>query len=502
MIKLNNNSKRAEQKQNELKAKLLLDNLAMSRFIDRTRELPVKRQSQERNKDFKEVYNLFSNSMAGNQAARCSQCGIPFCQNACPIHNNIPDWLMLAAAGRWYEAYQHSSATNPFPEICGRICPQDRLCEGECVMEQSNHESITIGSIETYITELAWQEGWVEKAKPNGNTGKSVGIIGSGPAGLSAAIELKLAGIDVEVWEKNDRPGGLLAYGIPNFKLDRKVVERRITFLQQMGIKFTLNCQIGKDLSFPACRAKHDAILIATGVYKNRLSGCKWPDKSGTIAALPYLIASNRMAYGDKLSDEDNNKYHLKGRNVLVIGGGDTAMDCVRTAVRQQAKSVTCIYRRDRDNMPGSKRELNHAEEEGVNFAWKLSPIQYLQSKDGYLTALKAHPMIVARSSTNPDRKNIIMSDQKPVEMACDTAIEALGFIPENLTEQFNLKALNCDNNGHIIINHNSQTSLPNVFAVGDIVRGASLVVWAIRDGMKAGKNICSTLLQKHQNVA
>ncbi|CAN0599441.1 unnamed protein product, partial [Ectocarpus sp. 12 AP-2014] len=281
----------------------------------------------------------------------------PYCQSHCPLHNNIPDWLKLTAEGRLKEAYELSQATNTFPEICGRICPQDRLCEGNCVIEQSGHGTVTIGSVEKYITDTAWKEGWVEGIAPLVERDESVGIIGAGPGGLAAADVLRRAGIQVTVYDRYDRAGGLMMYGIPGFKLEKDVVQRRNDQLADGGVEFVLNCNVGEDMSFDDIRAKHSAVLIATGVYKSRDLQGPGSGADGIVRAIDYLTASNRKSFGDDVPEFDSGELSAEGKKVVVIGGGDTAMDCVRTAVRQGATSVKCLYRRDRANMPGSLRE-------------------------------------------------------------------------------------------------------------------------------------------------
>ena len=335
-------------------------------FTETEQETPVKRPSDERARDFGEIYREYAADKAEEQANRCSQCGVPFCQVHCPLQNNIPDWLMLTANDRMQEAYEVSAATNTFPEICGRICPQDRLCEGNCVIEQSTHGAVTIGAVEKYITETAWENGWVKPRMPLREISQSIGIIGAGPAGLAAAEMLRAKGYAVHVYDRYDRVGGLLIYGIPNFKLEKSVVNRRTDQLVQQGIEFHLNCEIGRDVTFEELRARHDAVLIATGVYKAREAPMPGIGLTGVTLALDFLTASNRKGLGDTVDGFEDGTLNAEGKNVVVIGGGDTAMDCLRTAIRQGAKAVTCLYRRNRANMPGSMREVKNAEEEGV----------------------------------------------------------------------------------------------------------------------------------------
>ena len=328
----------------------------MLKFTDIGQQNPPKREIDLRKEDFKEIYDEFINEKATQQSSRCSQCGVPFCQVHCPLSNNIPDWLKLTAEGRLKEAYELSQSTNNMPEVCGRICPQDRLCEGNCVIEQSGHGTVTIGSVEKYITENAWANGWIKPIKVKNEINQSVGIIGSGPAGLACAEQLRTSGYKVTIYDRYDRPGGLLIYGIPNFKLEKFVVERRTKLLKESGIKFVQNFEVGKDSTLEELREKHDAILIATGVYKAREIDLPGNDLENIFPAMEFLTASNKKGLGDKVELFDNGKLNAEGKNIVVIGGGDTAMDCVRTAIRQNAKSVKCLYRRDKENMPGSAR--------------------------------------------------------------------------------------------------------------------------------------------------
>ena len=350
----------------------------MLKFVDLVLETPNKRDAKSRLDDFREIYDEFINEKAKEQSSRCSQCGVPFCQVHCPLHNNIPDWLKLTAENRLKEANELAHNTNNMPEICGRICPQDRLCEGNCVIEQSGHGTVTIGSVEKYITDTAWEKGWIKPLKIKKEINQSVGIIGAGPAGLACAEELRKLGYRITIYDRYDRPGGLLIYGIPNFKLEKFVVERRTKLLKESGIKFLQNTEIGRDKSLKELKEKHDAILIATGVYKSREVNLPGDNLSNIFPAMEFLTASNRKGLGDKIEKFDNGTLNAENKHVVVIGGGDTAMDCVRTSVRQNAKSVKCLYRRDRSNMPGSTREVYNAEEEGVEFIWLSNPIKFI----------------------------------------------------------------------------------------------------------------------------
>jgi glutamate synthase (NADPH/NADH) small chain len=455
----------------------------MLQFVRLPQQTPDKRDAAQRRGDFREIYEDFDTPRARAQASRCSQCGVPFCQVHCPLSNNIPDWLKLTAEGRLEEAYEISSATNTFPEICGRICPQDRLCEGNCVIEKG-FDSVTIGAVERFITDTAFERGWVKPPAPASENGVSVGIVGAGPGGLAAAEQLRRLGYEVHVYDRHDRVGGLLIYGIPGFKLEKDIVLRRQRWLEEAGIAFHLNCEIGRDLSFDDLRARHAAVLLATGVYKAREIGGPGAGLPGIVPALEYLTASNRKNLGDEVPAYDSGALNAAGRDVVVIGGGDTAMDCVRTAIRQGARSVKCLYRRDRANMPGSMREVKNAEEEGVEFVWLSAPEAFLG--DERVTAVRAVRMQLGLPDAS-GRQSVEPVEGSHFILPADLVIKALGFDPEDLRGAWGEPALAVTRWGTLRIDHRSfMTSLPGVFAAGDIVRGASLVVWAIRDGRDA----------------
>jgi len=463
----------------------------MLKFVTVGKSMPEKRSAEERAHDFNEIYGEYAAAKAEEQASRCSQCGVPYCQSHCPLHNNIPDWLRLTATGRLQEAYEISQATNTFPEICGRICPQDRLCEGNCVIEQSGHGTVTIGSVEKYITDTAWEQGWVKPIKPAQERPESVGIIGAGPGGLAAADRLRRAGLQVTVYDRYDRSGGLLTYGIPGFKLEKDVVMRRNKQLEDGGVTFVLNCNVGEDISFAEIREKHDFVVIATGVYKTRDLGGPGAGAAGIVRAIDYLTASNRLSFGDSVPEFTSGELNAEGKKVVVIGGGDTAMDCVRTAIRQGAESVKCLYRRDRANMPGSQREVQNAEEEGVEFVWLAAPKGFAGDP---VTGVMVQQMRLGQPDASGRRSPEVIEGADYVEEA-DLVIKALGFEPEDLPALWNTPELEVTRWGTVKADFQThETNLPGVYAVGDIQRGASLVVWAIRDGREAADDILSKL--------
>ena len=440
------------------------------------------------------IKNLLMNK-ASEQSSRCSQCGVPFCQVHCPLSNNIPDWLKLTAEGRLKEAYELSQSTNNMPEVCGRICPQDRLCEGNCVIEQSGHGTVTIGSVEKYITDNAWEQGWVKPIKVKNEKSQNIGIIGAGPAGLAAAEQLRKLGYQITVYDRYDRAGGLMIYGIPNFKLEKFVVERRTKLLEEGGIKFVQNFEVGKDATLEQLRKKHDALLIATGVYKAREIDLPGKDLGNIFPAMEFLTASNKKGLGDKVELFDDGTLNAEGKNIVVIGGGDTAMDCVRTSIRQKAKSVKCLYRRDKENMPGSAREVANAEEEGVEFVWLSSPKEFIGTNK--VEGLMVDKIKLGEPDDSGRRKPEIQNNSH-FNIKADIVIKALGFDPENLPKLFGSEDLQVTKWGTLKTDFDTmETNLPGVFAAGDIIRGASLVVWAIKDGRDVAISIKSFLESK-----
>ncbi len=447
----------------------------MLKFTQIERDMPEKRPPDLRRDDFQEIYAEYADAKAKEQSSRCSQCGVPYCQSHCPLHNNIPDWLRLTAEGRLQEAYEVSQATNTFPEICGRICPQDRLCEGNCVIEQSGHGTVTIGSVEKYITDTAWEKGWVKPIAPHAERGESVGIIGAGPGGLAAADVLRRAGVQVTVYDRYDRAGGLLTYGIPGFKLEKDVVMRRNAQLEQGGVTFRLNCNVGADITFQEIREAHDAVIIATGVYKSRDLQAPGVGVPGLVRAIDFLTVSNKKSFGDDVPEFNDGSLNADGKKVVVIGGGDTAMDCVRTSIRQGATSVKCLYRRDRANMPGSQREVANAEEEGVVFEWLSAPKGFVGDP---VSGVMVQKMRLGQPDATGRQAPEIIEGSDYVEEA-DLVIMALGFEPEDLPSLWGCADLPVNRWGTVKADYvTGKTEAEGVYAVGDIVRGASLVAY------------------------
>jgi glutamate synthase (NADPH/NADH) small chain len=459
----------------------------MQGFVHELPQLPARRPLAERKVRFDEIYRAYAPELAQQQAARCAQCGIPFCQSGCPLHNDIPDWLQLAAEGRLQEAYARSAATNPMPEICGRICPQDRLCEGACVLEQSGHGRVTIGAIEQWITDTAWERGWVAPLSPAPERPERVCIVGAGPAGLAAAEALRSRGLQVTVYDRQDRAGGLLMYGIPNFKLDKAIVSRRIERLQAAGVQIVLGWELGRDEDLGELRQRSDAVLLAMGAQAPRALGLPVELGVRRLPAMVYLTASTRRHLGDvQLADT-----WAEGMRVIVLGGGDTAMDCARTAIRQGARSVRCVYRRDRASMPGSAREVRHAEEEGVQFEWLSAPRSLRAVADGSIELTVAGTQL---GLPGPGRRRALLEGTGPERtLQADLVLEALGYEPEDLAalcgDELKLAA-----DGLVAVDRSLATSVPGVFAAGDVVRGPSLVVWALRDGLRAAGAILRSL--------
>ena len=471
----------------------------MLKFTELNKETPVKEEINSRVSNFDEIYREFIDKKAKEQASRCSQCGTPFCQVHCPLHNNIPDWLKMTAEGRLQEAYEISSSTNNMPEVCGSICPQDRLCEGNCVIEQSGHGTVTIGAVEKFLTNTAWENNWIKPIVPKTELKETIGIIGAGPAGLAAAEQLRKQGFQITIYDRYDRAGGLLIYGIPNFKLEKDVVLRRIKHLKDSKIKIIHNFEVGKNAKLAELKMKHDAILIATGVYKPREINLKGSNLKNIYPAMEFLTASNKKGLGDAVKEFDNGNLNCENKNIVVIGGGDTAMDCVRTAIRQKAKNVSCLYRRDKENMPGSAREVLNAEEEGVKFIWLSSP--KLFTGDKKVESVLVQKMKLGEPDTSGRQRPEIIPGKEEIIKA-DIVIKALGFDAEDIPTLFNEPELEVTKWGTIKADLKTlKTNIRGVFAAGDIVRGASLVVWAIRDGRDAAEAISDYLSNKRKKI-
>jgi len=455
----------------------------MLNFTKFERINPEKRDVLQRLKDYNEVYQVFGKQRAKEQADRCMQCGDPYCHTGCPLGNFIPAWLKQTATKNPDLAFALSNETSPFPEILGRICPQDVLCEGACSLN-TGHGAISIGAIETHISETAFARGMKPKFTDK-KVDKKVAIIGSGPSGISAATFLLRKGFQVEMFERSDRAGGLLMYGIPGFKLDKTTVDRRINWLLEAGMKLHLNCEIGKDKAASELEEEFDAIYLGIGATAGRYAGINGEDSSNVHLAMELLTGIQKRNLGKDVDFID-----VKDKNVVVIGGGDTAMDCVRTSVREKAKSVKCLYRRDEANMPGSKKEVVNAKEEGVEYVFNVSP-KSIVVEDGKASGVE----LLTTSMSDPDasgRQKVVINDGSEYVEEADVVIMALGFSPE--VPSF-LKDLNVDTNSWGGIETSSyQTSNAKVYAGGDCQRGAHLAVTAAADGREAAKTIVKAL--------
>jgi glutamate synthase (NADPH/NADH) small chain len=461
----------------------------MREYLTTERIDPEKRLVVERTKDFGEIYELFDRDDAATQSDRCIQCGDPFCLNKCPLHNYIPQWLKAISEKDLEFAFRLSNEPSPFPEVMGRVCPHDRLCEGDCTLNDG-HGAITIGSVETHITEAGFKAGYKPEF-PGITTDKKVAVIGSGPAGLSVATYLLRSGIAVTMYERSDRAGGLLTYGIPNFKLDKKVVERRIKLLQEAGMKLVLNCEVGKDIEFEEIANEHDAMFIGVGATKAKSAGIAGENAPNVYAAMDYLTAIQRKNFN--LSYDK--KFDFKDLNVVVIGGGDTAMDCLRTAKREGAKSVTCLYRRDEKNMPGSKKEYKNAMEEGVDFTFFVSPKEIILNEEGQAVAVElVKTTLGAKDESGRQRMEEVKGSEHRVN--ADVIIMSLGFdpaVPSFLAEN----GIETNSWGGIIIDEEThETTTSGIYAGGDCYRGADLVVTAAYDGREAARSIANALLK------
>jgi glutamate synthase (NADPH/NADH) small chain len=459
----------------------------MREFLFKGRIDPNKRLVVERVKDFKEIYEVMDSSNAASQSERCIQCGDPFCLNKCPLHNYIPQWLKAVAEKDLEFAFKLSNEPSPFPEVMGRVCPHDRLCEGDCTLNDG-HGAITIGSIETFINEEGFKQGF-KPDFPGIVTDKKVAIIGAGPAGLSAATYLLRSGIAVTMYDRSDRAGGLLTYGIPGFKLDKKIVERRVNLLKEAGMELVLETEVGKDISFDEIANKHDAVFIGVGATKGKNARIAGENSSNVYLAMQYLTAIQRKNFGlkyDKAMD-------FKDLEVVVIGGGDTAMDCVRTAKREGAKKVTCLYRRDAQNMPGSRKEYKNAMEEGVEFTFQASPKEVVIGDNNRAVAIEMIKTVMgAKDESGRQRMEEVKGSEFKVK--ADVIIMALGFDPE-VPAFLAENGIETNSWGGIIVDANKQTTTAGIYAGGDCQRGADLVVTAAYDGREAARSIVKSLL-------
>ncbi len=448
-----------------------------------------KRLVVERTKDFGEIYEVFDKSEAATQSERCIQCGDPFCLNKCPLHNYVPQWLKAVSEKDLEFAFKLSNEPSPFPEVMGRVCPHDRLCEGDCTLNDG-HGAITIGSVETFITEEGFKAGF-KPDFPGITTDKKVAIIGSGPAGLSAATYLLRSGIAVTMYERSDRAGGLLTYGIPNFKLDKKIVERRVKYLLEAGMELVLNCEVGRDITFEEIADKHDAMFIGVGATKAKIASINGEKASNVYKAMDYLTAIQRKNF--KLSYDK--KFDFKDKDVVVVGGGDTAMDCLRTAKRDGAKSVTCLYRRDAYNMPGSQKEYKNAMEEGVDFTFFVSPKEIILNDKGNAIAVEViRTTLGAKDESGRQKMEEIKGSE--FRVSADVVIMSLGFDPE-VPSFLHENGIEINKWGGIIINEDThETTTAGIYAGGDCYRGADLVVSAAYDGREAARSIVKSLLK------
>lgn len=458
-------------------------------FIDLPRVDPPKKSLHKRKESFAEIYQIFSEAQAKSQADRCISCGNPYCQFKCPVNNNIPNWLKLAYEGRIFEAAELAHLTNTLPEVCGRVCPQDRLCEGSCTLN-AEFGAVTIGAVEKYITEKAFAQGWRPKVMAKTSNCHKVAVIGSGPAGLACADYLNRHGVSVTVYEKQPEIGGLLTFGIPAFKLEKEVLIRRRKLFQELGINFQLNIEVGKDIQLPEILEQYDAIFLAMGTYQGLKANIPHEDATGVLSALPFLIGNTEHLMGY----ESKQYVSMKNKRVVVLGGGDTAMDCVRTSIRQQANSVTCVYRRNADNMPGSKKEYNNAQEEGVLFAFNSQPLAVVVNANNQVTGIKIIKTRLGPIDKNGRQQAEIIPGSEEI-IPCDTIIVAFGFAPHHIPwlETIQVKT---DKNGRIALNQKlpQQTSNEKIFAGGDITRGSDLVVTAIYEGRTAAFSILDYL--------
>ncbi len=460
-------------------------------FVEVPRQDPDKKPASVRKAEFKEIYGDFTSETASQQADRCVECGNPYCEWKCPVHNYIPNWLKLVAEGNLFEAAELSHKTNSLPEVCGRVCPQDRLCEGACTLNDG-FGAVTIGSVERYITDEAFKQGWRPDLSGVVKTGKRVAVIGAGPAGLGAADILVRNGVDAVVYDKYPEIGGLLTFGIPPFKLEKDVIATRRQIMEGMGVEFRLGIEVGRDVSYEELEREYDAVFLGMGTYTFMRGGFPGEDKDGVYEALPYLVSNINRLMG---FEQDRSDYvDMRGKRVVVLGGGDTAMDCNRTALRQGAKSVTCAYRRDESNMPGSRREVYNAKEEGVKFMWNRQPVEIVG--DGRVEGVK----VIETQLGAPDERGRRRPEPVPGTeevIPADRVLIAFGFRPSP-AEWFDNNKIEVDDRDRVVVDKSGrypyQTRNPNVFAGGDMVRGSDLVVTAVWEGREAAKGILAYL--------
>jgi glutamate synthase (NADPH/NADH) small chain len=458
-------------------------------FLEVGRHDPKKFEAKERIEGFGEIYESFDQSQAAEQSERCLECGNPYCEWKCPVHNYIPNWLKLVSEGNIEEAAELAHQTNTLPEICGRVCPQDRLCEGACTLNDG-FGAVTIGSVEKYITDTALDQGWRPDMSGVKATGKRVAVIGAGPAGLGCADILVRGGVTPIVYDKHPEIGGLLTFGIPEFKLEKEVIKRRREVLEGMGVEFVLNTDIGTDIQFQTLLDEYDAVFLGMGTYTSMKGGFPGEDKQGVYEALPYLVANNKHAL--ELNPEDY--VSLEGKKVIVLGGGDTAMDCNRTAIRQGAAHVQCAYRRDEANMPGSSREVNNSKEEGVEFLWNRQPIEVVG--DDKAVGIKVVTTALGEPDENGRRRPEAIPGSEEI-LTADAIVIAFGFRPSP-APWFTEFGVDIDDGGRVIALENGkcafQTTNEKIFAGGDMVRGSDLVVTAVWEGRQAGEGILDYL--------
>lgn len=461
-------------------------------FLELPRKMPGKKSVEERKSTPAEIYVQFNSEEASCQAGRCLACGNPYCEWKCPVHNYIPNWLKLVEEGRLFEAAELSNQTNSLPEICGRICPQDRLCEGACTLNDG-FGAVTIGSIEKYITDEAFKMGWRPDVSNVVPTGKKVAVVGAGPAGLGCADVLTRNGVEVTVYDKHPEVGGLLTFGIPPFKLEKDIVKRRREVMEEMGVVFKTGVDVGVDVTIDALLDEYDAVFLGMGTYESVQGGFPGEQLDGVYQALPFLVSNINRILG--LEQDPAEFIDMQDRHVIVLGGGDTAMDCNRTSIRHGAVSVHCAYRRNEENMPGSRAELANAKEEGVEFFWNHQPVEIVGNK-GRVSGVK----FIKTEMSEPGldgRQRVVEVPGSEMTIPCDRVLVAFGFRP-NPPEWFEHAQIETASNGRVLAHHsgrlNFQTSNPHVFAGGDMVRGSDLVVTAVDDGRNAALSILDFL--------